>query len=272
MISSSIATPVPISRPLPAAPPQAAAGNPDTPAAPTSAPATATSVEGLDERGSASRLLRYANQCPIPLIGSGAQTWYALHELRAARTHNAGVNARVDLGNGVASMLNDASQIAMMARAVMPAALVAVAGPINGVTGIICGAADGGRDLYNAHTQHVWGDYVAGGVKIGASILGAYGAFTGNMPIFYLSNVIYFGAVAGQNWDSVKSAVHYVTHPVEMADAVVHFVKKEVHHHEEHGQTETATGTAVSAVKIRSAAAPADGAHVEEPLRGTAQT
>jgi hypothetical protein len=201
----------------------------------------------LDKEGSVTRLLRYAANSPIPLTGSPFQTAYGIKEIRAAKTHNAKVNGWVDAGSGASGVFNDLSTIAVFANPIMklPSMVMSIANPVYAVSGIVYGAIDGGRDLYNAwchrDSGHAKTDLIVGLVKIGSSGLGAVGAMSGNLPLVIAANLIYLGAVGYQNKGSIKNVYHSAKdfikahpHPIkespELAKKAVHAVAEKVGH------------------------------------------
>lgn len=181
----------------------------------------------IDDAGSVSRLLRYSSNVPIPVVGSAGQTVYGIKEIKAAQTVPQKVNAWVDSVGGFAGIFNDISNVGLLTSVGLPlgAGVVAVLSPVYAVTSVVGGFLDGGRDIYNAVRHKSVSEGVVGGVKVGAGVMGAVAAVTGNIPLLVASNLVYFGAVGWQNRESIKNTVHAV-------------VDKVRHRHEEAAHTE----------------------------------
>jgi hypothetical protein len=167
-------------------------------------PAQPAPPESVDDRGDASRLLRYASNLPVPVLGSLAQGIYGGVEIAKAKSGNARFNGIVDATGGIAGVFNDLTNVALFASPVLHLSphLLAVSGPINGISGIFGGVLDGGRDIANAIHHHDKTDAIIGSAKIGVSGVGCAAAWMGNIPVNMAMTGLYLGLVAYQNRDS----------------------------------------------------------------------
>lgn len=178
-----------------------------TKALPPASSAPAVAADSYDEKGSLSRLQRYSRF--VPGAGDVNMIVYGVKELKAARSQNARNNALTDLGLGIVSAVHRLAELPIYAGALMtvPAAMMAVAGPVTAVTGLITTFVDAGRDFYNARTLGDRRDGIAGGIKLASGSAAAAAAWAGNAPVLLAASLVYCGSVVWQNHESFARAV-----------------------------------------------------------------
>ncbi len=140
--------------------------------------------------------------------GKGAQGDGPHHVKDGVIDITKGVNGTLSLVDHIPIYIAAGAGVMHAATPAIVAAALPTATMIAGPLGVIGGALDGGRDVYEGVKDHNTKQAVIGGVKLTSAALGTVGAVTVNPILLGASGALYLGAVVVQNWQGIKDGAH----------------------------------------------------------------